>query len=108
MDNLDKFMQKKFSEQADSGGFEFHEAYWQQAQELIRVDREKRRRRGLWWWWFGAGLFLLGFVCLFGGQIQSAFIQTEMGSTGKAQTENEITERIQETRAEPRKENIII
>lgn len=66
MSNFDQFFKDKFQDRE----FEFKEAYWKQAQELIQEDQQERRR-GLWYWMLGGSILLLALivtsaVCYFG------------------------------------------
>lgn len=55
MDLMDQFFKKKLSERQ----YEYQEAYWEEAERLIK-QREGRRRRAFWWWGFVAALLLIG------------------------------------------------
>jgi hypothetical protein len=55
MSDLDKLFKKKLEQRS----FEFKDAYWQGAEQLIEADEGKRRRRLGWWWTLGV-MFLLG------------------------------------------------
>lgn len=55
MNRLDQFVKNKLEERQ----FEFNEAHWLQAAEMIDAQKE-RRRRFFWLWFFGGQVLLLG------------------------------------------------
>ena len=55
MEPMDQFFRKKIEERQ----YEYHEAYWEEAERLI-TQREGRRRRAFWWWCFGFALLCVG------------------------------------------------
>lgn len=68
MDNLDKFIREKFQERE----FEFNEAHWEQAKQMIE-DQEQGKRRGfVWWWWIP-----LLFIGIIGGTFAYSFFTND-------------------------------
>ncbi len=66
MSELDKFFKDKLNDRT----FEFKDAYWEAAEQLIEKDNNKKRKRGGFWRWTSLGLLLLLVVTgyfVFGG-----------------------------------------
>lgn len=61
MSKLDNFFKDKF----DNRDFEYKDAYWEAAQQLIEDDEKRRRRRGLWWLYGLLGILIV-FIGYFG------------------------------------------
>ncbi|MCB9264651.1 MAG: hypothetical protein H6558_06475 [Lewinellaceae bacterium] len=54
MDPMDQFFKDKLTERQ----YEYHDAYWEEAESMI--TRRERRRRAAWWWWIAIALLLIG------------------------------------------------
>jgi hypothetical protein len=87
MEHIDDMMQRAFGADDPEARFEFREAYWLQAKELLEAEERRRRRI---WWWRSAGC-LAGFVALaWGGwwwMQQSASASASKGASAPAITQ---------------------
>lgn len=83
MSDLDKLFKKKLEQRS----FEFKDAYWQEAEQLIAAEEGKRRRR-VGWWIFGL-LFMLTIAAgaFYYSQVDQAPIPTTASNEPLVNTE---------------------